>query len=155
MTQDTPLILLEIFSRLVTVFLTLSRPPYSQSLSSCRIGEEKGETLLTSLVEHDDAPSLAWFVKSMVGMERTAAQSAFADFLDRSLSAQQMRFVEMVMNQLTARGVMKYSALYETPFSQLHAGGPDELFAGREAVVDSLFATLGAVHSGLSSVASR
>ena len=69
------------------------------------IGEEEGDTLLTSLVEHNDAPSLAWFVKSMVGMERTAAQSAFADVLnDRSLNAQQMRFVEMVIDQLTAPG---------------------------------------------------
>ena len=50
---------------------------------------------------------------------------------------------------------MKDSALYEAPFSQLHAGGPDELFAGKEAVVDSLFTTLGEVHSGLSSVASQ
>ena len=50
---------------------------------------------------------------------------------------------------------MRDSALYEAQFSQLHAGGPDELFVGKVAVVDSLFATLGAVHSGLSSVASR
>jgi len=89
-------------------------------------------------------------------MERAAAQSAFADFLnDRSLIAQQMRFVEMVIDQLTARGVVKDSALYEAPFSQLHAGGPDELFAGQEAVVDSLFATLSEVHCGLTSAASR
>lgn len=104
----------------------------------------------------DDAPSLAWFVKSMVGMDRTAAQTAFTDFLnDRSLNAQQMRFVEMVIDQLTARGVMKKSELYEAPFSQLHAGGPDELFTGKETVVDSLYATLGVMHSGLSSAANR
>jgi len=120
------------------------------------IGADEGQMLLSSLVENSDAPSLAWFVKSMVGMERTAAQSAFAEFLnDRSLNAQQIRFVEMVIDQLTARGVMKDSALYETPFSQLHAGGPDELFAGKEAVVDNLFATLNAVHTGLSSVVNR
>ena len=40
-------------------------------------------------------------------------------------------------------------------FSQLHAGGPDELFAGKEAVVDSLFTTLVVVHCGLSSIVSR
>ena len=66
-----------------------------------------------------------------------------------------MRYVEMVTDQLTARGVMKESALYEAPFSQLHAGGPDEHFAGKETVVDSLYATLGVVHSGLSSAANR
>ena len=120
------------------------------------LGEDEGQTLLSSLVENSDAPSLAWFVRSMGGMERGAAQTAFAEFLnDRSLNAQQIHFVEMVIDQLTARGVMKDSALYEAPFSQLHAGGPDELFVGKEAVVGSLFATLGAVHSGLSSAASR
>lgn len=50
---------------------------------------------------------------------------------------------------------MKDSALYEAPFNQLHAGGPDELFAGKEAMVDSLFETLGAVHNGLSSAANQ
>jgi len=59
----------------------------------------------------------------------------------------------MVIDQLTARGVMKDSALYEAPFSQLHAGGPDALFAGKEAVVDNLFATLDGVRSGLASAA--
>lgn len=61
------------------------------------IGEDEGQMLLSSLVENSDALSLSWFVKSMVGMERTAAQSAFAKFLnDRSLNAQQIRFVEML-----------------------------------------------------------
>jgi len=48
---------------------------------------------------------------------------------------------------------MKDSALYEAPFSQLNAGVPDELSAGKEAVVDNLFATLDAVHSGLAGAA--
>ena len=62
-----------------------------------KIGEEEGQTLLSSLVENSDAPGLAWFVKSMVGMDRTTAQTAFAEFLDdRSLNAQQMRFVEIL-----------------------------------------------------------
>jgi len=64
-----------------------------------------------------------------------------------------MRFVEMVIDPLTARKFMKDSALYEAPFSQLNAGVPDELSAGKEAVVDNLFATLDAVHSGLAGAA--
>lgn len=92
----------------------------------------------------------------MIGMDGTAAQAAFTEFLnDRNLNAQQTRFLEMVIDQMTARGVMKDSAWYEAPFSQLHAGGPDELFTGKETVVDSLFATLGVAHSGLSSAANR
>lgn len=42
-----------------------------------------------------------------------AAVYLFAKFLgDRSLTPQQIRFVEMVIDQLTARGVMDASALY-------------------------------------------
>ena len=76
-------------------------------------------------------------------MDRAAAQSAFARFLqDRSLTAPQIRFVELVVDQLTARGVMEASALYESPFTNLHAGGPDELFAGWKNVIEGIFDTL-------------
>ena len=72
------------------------------------IGDEDGESLLSHLLERRSAPSLAHFVRSMVGMDRTAAQSAFSAFLnDRSLEPPQIRFVEMVIDQLTARGVME------------------------------------------------
>ena len=114
------------------------------------IGEADGETLLADLLTRTEAPSLAHFVRGMVGMDRKAAQEAFADFLgDRSLTPPQIRFVEMVIDQLTARGMMDASALYEPPFSDLHAGGPDELFAGHENVIDGIFDTLKEVHSGL------
>ncbi|AGA32832.1 Type I restriction-modification system, restriction subunit R [Thioalkalivibrio nitratireducens DSM 14787] len=107
------------------------------------IGEEDGETLLSALLARSESPSLAHFVRGLVGLDRTAAQAAFSRFLnDRSLTPQQIRFVEMVIDQLTARGVMDASALYEPPFSSLHAGGPDELFAGRENVIDAVFQTL-------------
>jgi len=107
------------------------------------IGEDDGETLLSDLLARSEAPSLAHFVRSLVGMDRSAAQAAFSQFLnDRSLTAQQIRFVELVIDQLTARGVMDASALYEPPFSNLHAGGPDELFAGKETVINAVFDVL-------------
>jgi type I restriction enzyme, R subunit len=86
----------------------------------------------------------------MVGMDRSAAQAAFSRFLsDRSLTPQQIRFVEMVIDQLTARGVMEASALYEPPFSGLHAGGPDELFRGKQPVIEGIFESLREAHRGL------
>ena len=89
-------------------------------------------------------------VRSLVGMERVAANAAFSEFLsDRSLSPPQIRFIEMVIDQLTARGVMEAAALYEPPFSNLSSGGPEELFAGKENVIDGIFEKLKAVHSGL------
>ncbi len=64
-----------------------------------------------------------------------------------------IRFVELVIDQLTARGVMDASALYEPPFNSLHAGGPDALFDGKENVIEEIFETLEAVHSELNAKA--
>ena len=114
------------------------------------IGEEDGETLLSGLLARSEAPSLAHFVRRLVGLDRSAAQSAFSEFLnDRSLTPPQIRFVEMVITQLTSRGIMDASALYEPPFSNLHAGGPDALFGGKENVIEGIFDRLEDLASGL------
>lgn len=108
-----------------------------------QIGEEDGETLLANLLEQRQAPSLAHFIRGLVGMDREAAQAAFSEFLsDRTLTSSQVRFIETIIDQLTSRGVMDAKALYEPPFSHLHAGGPDGLFAGKENVIDGIFGAL-------------
>ncbi len=118
------------------------------------IGEADGPQLLLALIQRSGAASLGHFVRSLVGLDRAAAQAAFSRYLsDRSLSTAQMRFIEMIIDQLTARGVMEASALYEPPFSDLHAGGPDELFSGQDHVVDGLFDALRELHSGLATTA--
>jgi type I restriction enzyme R subunit len=118
------------------------------------IGEGDGKQLLTGLLERSEAPTLAYFVRTLVGLDRAAAQSAFSDYLaDRSLTPQQMRFVELVIDQLTARGVTEAADLYEPPFSNLHAGGPDELLAGHEAVIEGIFEKLRRVREGVLAIA--
>lgn len=117
-----------------------------------QIGEEDGKVLLHDLLERSGAPSLVHFVRSMVGMDREAAQKAFAEFLkDRSLTPQQIRFIETIIDQLTARGVMDAAALYEPPFSGLHSGGPEALFAGKDNIVEGIFETLEAVQPEIGS----
>lgn len=119
------------------------------------IGDEEGEQLLSGLLTRSNAPSLAHFVRGLVGMDRVAANAAFARFLsDRSLTPPQIRFVEMVIDQLTVRGVMDASALYEPPFSSLHSGGPDELFAGKDTVISGVFDALKSVEPTVRSGAS-
>lgn len=104
------------------------------------IGEADGETLLAGLLARSESPSLPHFVRRLVGLDRAAAQALFSDFLsDRSLTPSQIRFVEMVIEQLTARGVMEPAALYEPPFTDLHGSGPDALFDGNERVIEGIF----------------
>ena len=114
------------------------------------IGEEDGETLFSGLLARSESPSLAHFVRRLVGLDRTAAQAALSGFLaDRSLTPPQIRFIEMVIDQLSARGVIEASALYEPPFTNLHSEGPDALFGSKVEVIEGIFQVLRQVNSGL------
>ncbi len=107
------------------------------------IGADEGEILLSDLLKRNETPSLAHFIRSLVGLDRAAAKDAFARFLnDSSLTAPQIRFIELIIDQLTARGIMDAEALYNPPFTNLHSGGPDVLFAGKENLIEAVFTTL-------------
>lgn len=107
-----------------------------------KIGEDEGEVLLSDLLERTETEKIPKLARSM-GMDRSAAVAVFSTFLDdRSLNTKQIRFIELIIDQLTARGVIEAGAQYEAPFTNVHAGGPDELFAGKDNVVEELFAAL-------------
>ena len=54
-----------------------------------------------------------------------------------------------MIDQLSARGVIEASALYEPPFTNLHAAGPDALFDSKVDVIEGVFQVLRQVNSGL------
>ena len=115
----------------------------SLEITLVQIGQDDGETLLSSLLKRSETPSLAHFIRSLVGFDRQKALEAFSEFLqDESLKANQIRFIELVISQLTARGVMQASALYEAPFTDIYTSGPDALFSGKEKVLTGIFARL-------------
>jgi type I restriction enzyme R subunit len=128
--------------------LRKNRPLTEQDLEALEqmlidLGEDDGKSLLSGLLERSGAPSLPYFVRGLVGMDEAAAKEAFGKFIsDTSLTAPQIRFVETLIEQLASRGVIEPSALYEPPFSSIHAGGPEELFAGKYQVIDGIFDAL-------------
>ena len=72
---------------------------------------------------------LGIFIRSLVGLDREAAKEAFAAFLsDKSASASQIEFIDLIINQLTERGVMNRAALYESPFVDISPTGPEGIF---------------------------
>jgi type I restriction enzyme R subunit len=84
---------------------------------------------------------LGLFVRSLVGLDREAAKGALAGFLaGRSATANQIEFLNLIVNHLTEHGVMDPALLYESPFTDLTPQGPDGLFDSTQ--VDQLVAAL-------------
>ncbi len=78
---------------------------------------------------------LGRFVRSLVGFDREAAKFAFGGFLaGRNLTANQMEFVDMIIDYLTERGVMDPKLLYETPFADFDSNGVEGVFAHADVV---------------------
>ncbi len=91
-----------------------------------------------------EAQGLGLFVRSLVGMDRGAAKEALAGFLaGKTLGANQIEFVNLIVNHLTEHGVMDAALLYESPFTDITPRGPDGLFSSTQ--VDELMAVLAAV----------
>jgi len=88
-----------------------------------------------------ESRGLGLFVRSLVGLHREAAKEALAGFLSgKTLSANQIEFVDLIVNHLTEHGVMDAARLYESPFTDLAPRGPDGLFTSTQ--VDELVAVL-------------
>jgi type I restriction enzyme, R subunit len=93
-----------------------------------------------------DSHGLGLFIRSLVGLDREAAKEAFAAFLGgRTLRANQIEFVNLIVDQLTEHGVMRAERLYESPFVDIAPHGPDALFTSDE--VDNLIGVLDSVRA--------
>jgi type I restriction enzyme R subunit len=84
---------------------------------------------------------LGLFVRSLVGLELEAANAAMSKFLsDSSATKNQIAFVRLIVEQLTHDGAMANIRLYQSPFIDLAAAGPESVFAS--AKVTELFAVI-------------
>lgn len=95
-----------------------------------------GETVGTQQDYTDnfsDKP-LGEFIRGIVGLETSAAQEAFADFIHAgNLRADQMTFMNTIITYLTKNGVIEKKMLFEAPFTDLHHEGLFGLFDNADA----------------------
>lgn len=84
---------------------------------------------------------LGLFVRSLVGLDREAAKEALGVFLTaKTLRANQIEFLNLVIDHLTEQGCMAAEALYSSPYTDLSPQGVEGVFAS--AQVDELISAL-------------
>ncbi|MEH7885637.1 DEAD/DEAH box helicase family protein [Bacillus sp. JJ1609] len=76
-----------------------------------------------------DENSFGIFVRGLVGLDRIAAQEAFADLLQRTnLNSNQINFINLIIDYLSVNGVLEPGKLLDQPFDTLHHEGVYGLF---------------------------
>jgi type I restriction enzyme R subunit len=80
-----------------------------------------------------------------VGLDPAAVEQAFTDFVHKhpKLSAQQLRFLQVLQNYIAQNGGIELERLYEPPFTTVHAESVDGIFTA-PGEVDEILAILSA-----------
>jgi type I restriction enzyme R subunit len=87
---------------------------------------------------------LGLFLRSLVGLDREAAKRSFDGFLlGKTPSANQIEFINLMIDHLTQRGWMEPTALYESPFTDISPRGVEGIFASKE--VEQLIGVLASI----------
>jgi type I restriction enzyme R subunit len=84
--------------------------------------------------------SLLTVFRGLVGLDAAAVEEAFTVFVHRHprLSAQQLRFLQVLQNYIAQNGGIEIERLYEPPFTTIHAESVDGIFSNPKDVDDLL-----------------
>jgi type I restriction enzyme R subunit len=118
------------------------------------VGEKELGELARLVLEADDKANVLHLVghqpetrksllavfRSLVGLDPSAIEKAFTAFVHKhpQLSAQQLRFLQVLQNYIAQNGGIELDRLYEPPFTTVHAESVDGVFKNDGEVEDLL-----------------
>lgn len=77
----------------------------------------------------DEAGGLEAFVRSLIGLDRSSVRKAFSEFIRNSnFNANQIEFVDLIIDALSKNGRIDPARLYEQPFTRLNDQGLSGMF---------------------------
>ncbi|WP_217515161.1 DEAD/DEAH box helicase family protein [Vibrio metschnikovii] len=89
---------------------------------------------------------LGTFIRQLVGLDQNAAREAFSAFLDEaSYNAEQIEFIDQVIDYLVNNGILDMSQLFEPPFTDHHGESAYGFFD--EGTVVELFGVIRKVNA--------
>jgi type I restriction enzyme, R subunit len=132
--------------------ITIHKVRFNQPLTSSDLDELERMMLEARVGTREDfarakeqSNGFGLFIRSLVGLDRQAAKEALGGFLSASTaSANQIEFVNLIVDHLTEHGLMDPALLYESPFIDKSPHGPEALFSSEQ--VDGLVAVLRDIH---------
>jgi type I restriction enzyme, R subunit len=128
--------------------ITIHKLRFNQALTATDLSELERILLEAGIAKDEDlaqakqtSEGLGLFIRSLVGLDRETAKAAFGDFLSKSTaSANQIEFINLIIDHLTHHGIMDPGLLYESPFTDINTQGPEGIFSRSQ--VDSLVTVL-------------
>ncbi|MFB7877093.1 DEAD/DEAH box helicase family protein [Nocardia sp. NPDC056064] len=104
-------------------------------------GFATSEDIAEAKAAHDG--ELGLFLRSLTGLEEQTARESFDAFQSgRTLTANQLDFLDLLVKVIVANGIVEVGSLYDPPFSQRYPHGPDVVFPDT-ADLDEIEAILG------------
>lgn len=116
--------------------LRRNEPLTSQDLAELeRVFIEAGVATPEDIEKLREDGGISTLIRSLVGLDREAAKHAFDAFSQgHALTADQIEFLNMIIDYLTERGIMDPKILYESPFTDLDSLGVEGMFEKAEVV---------------------